>query len=152
MLFTLNPGWDLVAYRIFQGVGAACIFANSGALLTEAFLPWKQVGIAMGAFQVSPLFSPSSSSLSLSLYPSPPSLGFYLFNINRLTGYSSIWIDYRSITWWGTAQPLRVCSPLLPPHFFSPLLPSTLLPLSLSPSLSFSSSPLTHVYVVGSSS
>jgi len=42
----------LVAFRIFQGVGAACIFANSGALLTEAFIPWQQVGLAMGAFQV----------------------------------------------------------------------------------------------------
>ena len=138
MLFTLNPGWDLVAYRIFQGVGAACIFANSGALLTEAFLPWKQVGIAMGAFQVSPLFSPLPL-LSLSLFSSPPSPLFSLFNINQSIGYSSIWIDYRSITWWGTAQPLRVCPSYYLLISFPPSFPP---PFSLSPSPPLSPSPL----------
>jgi MFS family permease len=48
----LRTGWDLVGYRCFQGIGASCIFANSGALLTDAFAPWKQVGLAMGVFQV----------------------------------------------------------------------------------------------------
>ena len=39
----------------------------------------------------------------------------------------------------GDCTAITCMSFLLPPHFFSPLLPSTLLPLSLSPSLSFSS-------------
>ena len=40
-------GTDLIAWRIVQGVGAALIFANSSALVTDAF-PREQLGVAMG--------------------------------------------------------------------------------------------------------
>ncbi len=42
-----SGGTDLIAWRIVQGVGAALIFANSSALVTDAF-PREQLGIAMG--------------------------------------------------------------------------------------------------------
>ncbi len=40
-------GTQLILWRIFQGVGAAFLFANSAALVTDAF-PREQLGIAMG--------------------------------------------------------------------------------------------------------
>ena len=38
---------DLIAWRVLQGIGAAFIFANSAALVTDAF-PREQLGLAMG--------------------------------------------------------------------------------------------------------
>src|SRR6202161_4832983 len=40
----------LIVMRIFQGVGAAMLIANSGAILTDAF-PAGQRGLAMGINQ-----------------------------------------------------------------------------------------------------
>ncbi len=40
-------GTQLILWRIVQGVGAAFLFANASALLTDAF-PREQLGIAMG--------------------------------------------------------------------------------------------------------
>ncbi len=37
----------LIAMRIVQGIGAACLFANSSAILTDAF-PTQQRGLALG--------------------------------------------------------------------------------------------------------
>ena len=42
-----SGGADLIVWRIVQGVGAALIFANASALVTDAF-PREQLGIAMG--------------------------------------------------------------------------------------------------------
>jgi EmrB/QacA subfamily drug resistance transporter len=42
-----SGGTDLILWRILQGVGAALIFANASALVTDAF-PREQLGIAMG--------------------------------------------------------------------------------------------------------
>ena len=55
ILFTLaslgagfaNNGTELILWRIFQGVGAAFLFANAAALVTDAF-PREQLGVAMG--------------------------------------------------------------------------------------------------------
>jgi len=44
-------GWYLIAMRIFQGVGGAMLFANSAAILTDAF-PMNQRGMALGLNQV----------------------------------------------------------------------------------------------------
>src|SRR6202453_3165750 len=44
-------GWYLIAMRIFQGVGGAMLFANSAAILTDAF-PTNQRGMALGLNQV----------------------------------------------------------------------------------------------------
>jgi EmrB/QacA subfamily drug resistance transporter len=41
-------GTELILWRILQGVGAAFLFANSAALVTDAFPP-RQLGFAMGA-------------------------------------------------------------------------------------------------------
>jgi len=37
----------LIAWRVLQGIGAAFLFANAGALVTDAF-PREQLGVAMG--------------------------------------------------------------------------------------------------------
>jgi EmrB/QacA subfamily drug resistance transporter len=37
----------LIAWRVVQGIGAAFLFANAGALVTDAF-PREQLGVAMG--------------------------------------------------------------------------------------------------------
>src|SRR5438477_8476004 len=44
--FSVN-GTELILWRILQGVGGALLFANSSALVTDAF-PRKQLGLAMG--------------------------------------------------------------------------------------------------------
>src|SRR3954467_15946064 len=55
LLFTLASlgagfsadGTQLILWRIFQGIGGALLFANSAALVTDAF-PKEQLGLAMG--------------------------------------------------------------------------------------------------------
>jgi EmrB/QacA subfamily drug resistance transporter len=42
-----GSGLELILWRIFQGIGAASLFANSAALVTDAF-PKEQLGLAMG--------------------------------------------------------------------------------------------------------
>jgi EmrB/QacA subfamily drug resistance transporter len=42
-----GSGTDLILWRILQGVGAAFLFANAAALVTDAF-PKEQLGVAMG--------------------------------------------------------------------------------------------------------
>jgi EmrB/QacA subfamily drug resistance transporter len=42
-----GSGTQLILWRILQGVGGALLFANAGALVTDAF-PKKQLGLAMG--------------------------------------------------------------------------------------------------------
>src|ERR1700710_1916664 len=44
--FSAN-GTELILWRVLQGVGAAFLFANAAALVTDAF-PKEQLGIAMG--------------------------------------------------------------------------------------------------------
>jgi len=42
-----SDGTQLIVWRILQGVGAAFLFANAAALVTDAF-PKRQLGLAMG--------------------------------------------------------------------------------------------------------
>lgn len=42
-----GSGTALILWRVLQGVGGALVFANSGALVTDAF-PREQLGLAMG--------------------------------------------------------------------------------------------------------
>jgi EmrB/QacA subfamily drug resistance transporter len=42
-----GSGTELIVWRIAQGVGGAFLFANAGALVTDAF-PKKELGLAMG--------------------------------------------------------------------------------------------------------
>jgi EmrB/QacA subfamily drug resistance transporter len=42
-----GSGTELIVWRIVQGIGGAFLFANSGALVTDAF-PREQLGVAMG--------------------------------------------------------------------------------------------------------
>ena len=47
---TVGADW-LIVFRVFQGVGAACLLANSGAIITDAF-PAHQRGLALGLSNV----------------------------------------------------------------------------------------------------
>ena len=40
-------GTELILWRILQGIGGAFLFANSAAIVTDAF-PREQLGLAMG--------------------------------------------------------------------------------------------------------
>ncbi len=40
-------GTELIVWRVLQGIGGAFLFANSAALVTDAF-PKEQLGLAMG--------------------------------------------------------------------------------------------------------
>src|SRR5208283_1443013 len=42
---------ELIAFRVVQAVGGACLFANSAAILTDAF-PINQRGLALGINQI----------------------------------------------------------------------------------------------------
>jgi EmrB/QacA subfamily drug resistance transporter len=42
-----TSGTDLILWRILQGIGGAFLFANTAAIVTDAF-PRKQLGLAMG--------------------------------------------------------------------------------------------------------
>jgi EmrB/QacA subfamily drug resistance transporter len=42
-----GSGTELIVWRVVQGIGAAFLFANSSALVTDAF-PREQLGLAMG--------------------------------------------------------------------------------------------------------
>ena len=42
-----QDGTQLILWRILQGVGGAFLFANSAAIVTDAF-PREQLGVAMG--------------------------------------------------------------------------------------------------------
>src|SRR6188768_1231883 len=42
-----GSGTELILWRILQGIGAAFLFANAAALVTDAF-PREQLGLAMG--------------------------------------------------------------------------------------------------------
>src|SRR3954453_13714117 len=42
-----GTGTELILWRVLQGVGGAFLFANSSALVTDAF-PREQLGLAMG--------------------------------------------------------------------------------------------------------
>src|SRR5215218_5347216 len=43
----LGGGTELIVWRVLQGIGGAFLFANSAALVTDAF-PKEQLGLAMG--------------------------------------------------------------------------------------------------------
>ncbi len=47
----VTGGWEVVGFRLVQAVGAAFLFANSPALLTDAFPPDER-GLALGINQV----------------------------------------------------------------------------------------------------
>ena len=52
----INNGYDLVGARIVIGLGGAFLFTNSAAILTDAFAPYNQVGLAQGVFQLTAAF------------------------------------------------------------------------------------------------
>jgi len=45
-------GWDLVGYRLLQGVGGALLMANSTAIVTDAFRGSGRVGLGLGVNQI----------------------------------------------------------------------------------------------------
>jgi len=57
ILLSLTPGtgvtgeWELIIFRFIQGIGGAFLFANSAAILTDAF-PSNERGFALGLNQI----------------------------------------------------------------------------------------------------
>lgn len=57
ILLFLTPGtasageWELIVFRFLQGIGGAFLFANSAAILTDAF-PAEERGLALGLNQI----------------------------------------------------------------------------------------------------
>ena len=57
LLLSVMPGqgvtgeWELIIFRLVQGIGGAFLFANSAAILTDAF-PANERGLALGLNQV----------------------------------------------------------------------------------------------------
>lgn len=57
ILLFLTPGkatageWELIIFRFIQGIGGAFLFANSSAILTDAF-PTEERGLALGLNQI----------------------------------------------------------------------------------------------------
>ena len=72
-------GMYLIVMRIFQGVGAAMLMANSAAILTDAF-PENQRGMALGVNQAA-AFSGSFIGLILGGHPGPDQLAPHLLGV-----------------------------------------------------------------------
>ncbi|KAF9912745.1 hypothetical protein BX616_010263 [Lobosporangium transversale] len=45
-------GYDLLAYRVIQGLGGALLFANCFAVVADKFYPYNQVGLASGIINI----------------------------------------------------------------------------------------------------
>ncbi len=87
----LSPSPDFfIAARMAQGLGSAALFANSAAIITDAF-PAKELGTAMGvnqiAFRAGAMAGLTISGLVLAFLPWP-----FLFYINLPIGvFGTIW-------------------------------------------------------------
>ncbi|KAG0360598.1 major facilitator superfamily domain-containing protein [Gamsiella multidivaricata] len=47
-----NNGYDLLAYRVVQGLGGALLFSNCFALVADKFYAYNQVGLASGIINI----------------------------------------------------------------------------------------------------
>ncbi|KAG0047366.1 hypothetical protein BGZ83_007568 [Gryganskiella cystojenkinii] len=45
-------GYDLLAYRVIQGLGGALLFSNCFAIVADKFYPYNQVGLASGIINI----------------------------------------------------------------------------------------------------
>lgn len=45
-------GYDLLAYRVIQGLGGALLFSNCFAVVADKFYPYNQVGLASGIINI----------------------------------------------------------------------------------------------------
>jgi EmrB/QacA subfamily drug resistance transporter len=83
-----------IAARLFQGLGAAALFSNSAAIITDAF-PRGELGNALGinsvAFRAGTMFGLTASGLILSLYD-----WRFLFYVNIPVGiFGTLWASKR---------------------------------------------------------
>ncbi|KAF8938458.1 major facilitator superfamily domain-containing protein [Dissophora ornata] len=47
-----HNGYDLLAYRVVQGLGGALLFSNCFAIVADKFYPYNQVGLASGIINI----------------------------------------------------------------------------------------------------
>ncbi|KAG0045312.1 hypothetical protein BGZ83_009447 [Gryganskiella cystojenkinii] len=47
-----HSGYDLLAYRVIQGLGGALLFSNCFAIVADKFYPYNQVGLASGIINI----------------------------------------------------------------------------------------------------
>jgi len=103
-------GTMLVFFRLIQGVGAALIWANNAAILTDAFPP-NERGRAIGVNLVAGI-SGSVIGLILGGILTVPPLGWqYIFWINLpIGGFATIWA-YKKLKELGTVKHERIDLP-----------------------------------------
>jgi EmrB/QacA subfamily drug resistance transporter len=95
LLTSLSPSPDFfIASRIFQGLGSAALFANSVAIITDAF-PSGELGKALGinsvAFRAGSMFGLTLSGLILAFFAWP-----FLFYVNIPVGiFGTLWARRR---------------------------------------------------------
>jgi MFS family permease len=88
-----HPTWFILS-RVFQGLGAAALFSNSAAIITDAF-PADQLGLALGtnqiAFRVGSMTGLTISGLILSVLD-----WRFLFYVNIPVGvFGTLWANRR---------------------------------------------------------
>ncbi len=115
MLF-LTPGkgtageWELIIFRFVQGIGGAFLFANSAAILTDAF-PANERGLALGLNQIAAI---GGSVIGLVLGGLLSAIDWRaIFLVNVPVGlFGTVWAyialrelssmqDAKRIDWWG---------------------------------------------------
>ena len=116
LLLFLTPGkstageWELIIFRFVQGVGGAFLFANSAAILTDAF-PVNERGLALGLNQIAAI---GGSVIGLVLGGILSTIDWRaIFLVNVPVGlFGTIWAyialrevsvvrDAKRIDWWG---------------------------------------------------
>ncbi|MCL4495659.1 MAG: MFS transporter [Firmicutes bacterium] len=116
ILLFLTPGkgtageWELIIFRFVQGIGGAFLFANSAAILTDAF-PVSERGLALGLNQIAAI---GGGVLGLVLGGLLSAIDWRaIFLVNVPVGlFGTVWAyialrelsttqDARRIDWWG---------------------------------------------------
>jgi EmrB/QacA subfamily drug resistance transporter len=89
-----QTGPELVAFRVFQGIGAAFLFSNSAAILTDAFPPSER-GMALGINQVS-IVAGSVSGLVVGGLLTTGHMWQPIFWVNIPIGiFATVWSHYK---------------------------------------------------------
>jgi EmrB/QacA subfamily drug resistance transporter len=87
-------GWELVGFRAIQGLGAALLFSNSAAIITDAFPP-NERGMALGTNQVAIVAGSVTGLVLGGLITS--TLGWrYIFWVNVPVGiFATLWSHFK---------------------------------------------------------
>ena len=116
ILLFLTPGkgttgeWELIIFRFVQGIGGAFLFANSAAILTDAF-PADERGLALGLNQIAAIGGGVIGLVVGGLLSAIDWRSIFLVNV-PVGLFGTIWAyvalrevssqrDAKQIDWWG---------------------------------------------------